>query len=731
VDWLALIPAQVDWQTPDRPAYGFPRRFRIDASEDPEFREFTTVADLTDADVANPGVAPVALPVRGVKARYLRLTVTKFAIENGQHFFALAELMVISGRRNVALGRAVRASASSEHPPRWALTYLVDGRTPLGPPIRRELLPYDGLFSESGRDEGPARFQVDLGRVLPVQEIRLHPVHARIGADIPGFLFPERMFIEAAVDADFTNPTPLLDTRDQPLSNPGSNPVTLPVENVEARFVRISAWAIKPEAPQRFGLSEVEIYSAEENVARQGQVEDSKDAWFTSAQWPPQLLVDGYTSYGKLIELPEWLAGWNRRRELRTEIAALENARADLTLQAQRHARNLMVVAAAAFVLVTGGLIWRGRRRRAREMEALRLRLARDLHDEIGSNLAAIAVLSDLGATSAPDSAPGAREEWTEVHSIAGETMEAMREVLWVIGAREEAGFDQLARMRRVAARMFAGRKLVWRDWPEAIPSGMPMAERRQMFLFFKEAVSNAARHANASELRLALQFAARELTLEIADDGCGFNPAASPNGVGIPSLQERARRLRGQVRITSTPGGGTTVSLHGRGRTLARSVTFPYLASHAGALDHRRQRCLSRGGGAGAQCPGGFLRGAWIRAVRRCAPPAAGWRKAGGDPARYRAAGNGWDQRDPGDEGRRAGADHSRAHGLRGRRQDLPRHLRRRFGLFAQIRADAARGRCGEGGPDRRLAHESTRREACARDVFPTSAAAEGLRAQ
>jgi hypothetical protein len=149
IEWVALLPAQVDWQTPDRPAHGFPRRFRIDASSDVEFRSFTTVADLTDSDVANPGVAPVALQIGGAKARFIRLTVTKFAIENGQHFFALGELMVISGRRNVALGRPATASATSEFQPRWALAYLFDGRTPLGPPIRRELLPYDGLFSEA------------------------------------------------------------------------------------------------------------------------------------------------------------------------------------------------------------------------------------------------------------------------------------------------------------------------------------------------------------------------------------------------------------------------------------------------------------------------------------------------------------------------------------------------------------------------------------------------------
>jgi signal transduction histidine kinase len=355
----------------------------------------------------------------------------------------------------------------------------------------------------------------------------------------------------------------LIDARERPITNPGSNPVTIPTEGVEARYLRISGLPQTPGAQPRFGLSEVEIYSNEENVARKAVVARQLDPWPTSVNWPPQLLVDGFTSYGRLIELPEWLAGWNLRRELRAELAALDAAQPELLLEAQRRARELAIVAAGGLALFIAWLIWRSRRRRAREMEALRLRLARDLHDEIGSNLAAIAVVSEMAVNEAPPGA--AADEWQEVHSIAREAMDAMREVLWVIGAREEAGFDLLARMRRVASRMFTGRQIVWREFPETIPDEVPVPVRRQLFLFYKETVSNAARHARATELQVTLRFAPREVRLEIADNGCGFDPSAAPSGVGISSLHERARRLRGQVRITSAPGAGTTVALHGR----------------------------------------------------------------------------------------------------------------------------------------------------------------------
>ena len=72
-----------------------------DLSDDRDFVTFKTVADFTESDFPDPGVAPVAVKLSDQKARFLRLTVTKFALENGQYFFALAELMVLSDNRNI------------------------------------------------------------------------------------------------------------------------------------------------------------------------------------------------------------------------------------------------------------------------------------------------------------------------------------------------------------------------------------------------------------------------------------------------------------------------------------------------------------------------------------------------------------------------------------------------------------------------------------------------------
>lgn len=557
IDYIALVPAQLDWQSLDRQAYGFPKRFRIDVSDDANFIVFNTVADFTESDFPEPAVAPVVIHVSGQSARYVRVTVTKFALENGQYFFALAELMTLSGNRNIAVDRPVSVSGRYELPPRWMQQNLVDDRMPLGPPIRKELLEYDGLFADLPADGSAPVMQVDLGRTFELQEVRLHPVHARIGADVPGWTFPRAFRVEASADAKFTTPVTLFETFDFP--NPGNNPVTIPASGA-ARAVRVVFLSPAPDQPQRrFGLSEIEVYAGGVNVARQGTVASTPDTLNFSKNWPRSLLIDGFTSYGRLMELPEWLATWTRRRELQTQLAALADRRGEL-MEASL-TRGLRLLGVLALALAAGVVVfaWRGRRRRREEIEALRLRLARDLHDEIGSNLASLAVTGELAAETAVESE---REDWREVQRVSRESMEAMREVLWVLGAREEAGLDLATRLQRTAQRMLARQEIQWTVPPENPPSAWPVESRREVFLFFKEALANVVRHAHAKRVDLRAQVGRGEFVVAVRDDGVGFDPAHSREGVGLKSLQERARDLRGEMTIDSKPGGGTTVTL-------------------------------------------------------------------------------------------------------------------------------------------------------------------------
>jgi len=109
--------------------FGFPVRFRVAVSSDPEFKsDVYSVGDRTADPVPNPGTRPLDVNAFGVTARYVRVTATQLASRQSDYIFALGELQALTkDGQNVAAGRPVTALDSIEAPARWAKSNLVDG----------------------------------------------------------------------------------------------------------------------------------------------------------------------------------------------------------------------------------------------------------------------------------------------------------------------------------------------------------------------------------------------------------------------------------------------------------------------------------------------------------------------------------------------------------------------------------------------------------------------------
>ena len=109
--------------------FGFPVRFRVEASDDASFAgENTVVLDRTQTDQANPGLSPVAASAREVSARFVRVTATRLTERQNDYIFAVAELEVLDAAgKNLALQKTVTALDSIEAPVRWSRSNLTDG----------------------------------------------------------------------------------------------------------------------------------------------------------------------------------------------------------------------------------------------------------------------------------------------------------------------------------------------------------------------------------------------------------------------------------------------------------------------------------------------------------------------------------------------------------------------------------------------------------------------------
>jgi hypothetical protein len=211
---------------------------------------------------------------------------------------------------------------------------------------------------------------------------------------------------------------------------------------------------------------------------------------------------------------------------------------------------------------------------RRREAEALRLSIATDLHDEVGTGLTEISLYSELirrvadaadGDPNHPEDAGKLVADWAQrMGTQATALSSSMRDVVWAI-REDDDGWEPLElRMKDAALALLVppGIELDAAGEQQGAPSKIPAVVRRNVLLFLKEAVHNAVRHGEPIRVTIRWRLARRSLFLEIADDGRGFDPSTTPRGTGLLSLHRRAQELGGTFSLESSPGSGTRVSL-------------------------------------------------------------------------------------------------------------------------------------------------------------------------
>ncbi len=198
---------------------------------------------------------------------------------------------------------------------------------------------------------------------------------------------------------------------------------------------------------------------------------------------------------------------------------------------------------------------------RLHALARLRGRIAGDLHDEIGSNLGGIILLSEL-TQQTPALPLEAQVSLQEINATAQRTASAMRDIVWFLNPDFDTLGDMAARMREFATTLLAGVdcEFVVPRVPSA--QSLPLEFRRNVFFSFKEILHNIVKHAGATRVSIRLEVTGRQFTLRVHDNGRGFNPSTAASGHGLGSLRQRAADLDGQLAIESEPGKGTTVVL-------------------------------------------------------------------------------------------------------------------------------------------------------------------------
>lgn len=207
--------------------------------------------------------------------------------------------------------------------------------------------------------------------------------------------------------------------------------------------------------------------------------------------------------------------------------------------------------------------VHRYRLTRVLEIERVRMRIATDLHDDIGASLSQISILSEV----ARRDRGGGDASLARIAGISRELVDSMSDIVWAINPKRDRIDDLVQRMRRFASDTLSAKDI---DFDFEAPAGgaqRPLGAdvRRQVYLVLKESVHNAARHSGCSRVRIDFRVAGDRLTLRIEDDGHGFAGPATGEGHGLESMRRRAEGLGGTLDIVSGPGRGTIVRLDTR----------------------------------------------------------------------------------------------------------------------------------------------------------------------
>jgi signal transduction histidine kinase len=197
-----------------------------------------------------------------------------------------------------------------------------------------------------------------------------------------------------------------------------------------------------------------------------------------------------------------------------------------------------------------------------RAMEQERARIAQDLHDELGSGITEITMLAARAksATALEEKRSGYLEQMV---GKAREMVTALDEIVWAMNPGHDSLASLVSYFCLYADRFLGLANITWRLEDASGPPDhvLDSRQRHQLFLAFKEALTNIVRHSGASEVRLSVRVEQGQVRLTIADNGRGLAAGARTGEMdGLANMQSRLEKLGGRFEMSSEPGRGTTL---------------------------------------------------------------------------------------------------------------------------------------------------------------------------
>jgi two-component system sensor histidine kinase UhpB len=237
-------------------------------------------------------------------------------------------------------------------------------------------------------------------------------------------------------------------------------------------------------------------------------------------------------------------------------------------LENQKQQKNIFI--GSALLLGLLGLIlfnrYQLKRKLQQQNELLEVRnhIAKDLHDEIGSTLTSIKILSEVSHNNIVKDQPKASSLLKKITEQSSQMQQGISDIVWAIKPDNDKLENMVIRMREYISHTLEPKNIrtVFSVDENILTKSIGMQQRRDFFLIFKEAINNAAKYSNAANVKIDLKLQTGNVELSISDDGTGFDTAKITSSSGLKNIKARAAALKGNASFFSAPGKGTLISL-------------------------------------------------------------------------------------------------------------------------------------------------------------------------
>ena len=212
-------------------------------------------------------------------------------------------------------------------------------------------------------------------------------------------------------------------------------------------------------------------------------------------------------------------------------------------------------------------------------IEKLKVRLAADLHDNVGAGLTEISILSELASNEVKVYSQHAAEKINAISNTARHLVDSMSDIVWFVNPKRDSLHDLIIRLKDSYSDLLSeiGVSFKTNNLDNISDVKIPMDIRQNLYLIFKEAINNSIKHSNCNKISLETGLRGSVLEMTLKDDGIGIKDINNQNGNGLKNMQARAKLLGATLTIDSVENKGTTITFTGR---IEKTGVFQFLWS-------------------------------------------------------------------------------------------------------------------------------------------------------